>query len=403
MTDAPMAVGPQRPLNWSMVELSDVAAIDRNSVAPDEMGGHELYVGLENITSGGEFESVATAGEAGLKSNKFMFSGDHILYGKLRPYLAKIAAPEFEGICSTDILPIKPGGSLDRRYLLHYLRTPEMVDHAANNAVGINLPRLNPKTLESFEIPLPPVEEQQRIAAVLDAADALRAKRRQALAKLDSLTQAIFISMFGGPIQNEHGWPTAQLGEIACFVRGITFKPEDVVDAGEADSIICLRTKNVQEELDLDDLIAVAPKFVKRQEQYLQTGDVLISSANSWNLVGKCCWIPELQWPTSFGGFVTVLRPTTEIVHRRYLFEWFRHQHVQQLLRSFGRKTTNISNLNLDRCRSMDFPLPPPNLQSRFVKAVEGIQSHRERITENSHLLDALFASLQQRAFRGEL
>ena len=164
---------------------------------PSDIRGQEQYVGLENITSRGDFQRVATAGEAGLKSNKFTFTGDHILYGKLRPYLAKIAAPDFEGICSTDILPIRPGPNLDRRYLWHYLRTPEMVDNASNRTVGINLPRLSPKALESFEIPIAPIGEQRRIAAVLDAAEALRAKRRQAVEKLDSLTQAIFVEMFG--------------------------------------------------------------------------------------------------------------------------------------------------------------------------------------------------------------
>jgi len=154
---------------WPKYYLSDVATIDRRSLSPSEIRSDEQYVGLENITSRGAFEGVDIADKANLKSNKFIFNADHILYGKLRPYLTKIAAPQFEGICSTDILPVKPGSNLNRHYLLYYLRSPGIVKYATNNAVGINLPRLSPKVLESFEIPLPPIKEQEKFSFALKA------------------------------------------------------------------------------------------------------------------------------------------------------------------------------------------------------------------------------------------
>lgn len=180
------------------------------------------------------------------------------------------------------------------------------------------------------------------------------------------------------------------LGEVAEFVRGITFKPENVVDPGTSGSVVCLRTKNVQTEVDLDDLWAVPASLVKRENQYLCYGDVLISSANSWNLVGKCSWIPELPWSASFGGFVTVLRPRDERVGRRYLYHWFNHGRTQQLLRSFGRKTTNISNLDLDRCRRMPFPLPPIEEQRRIAAVLDAADSLRAKRRLALSKLDAL-------------
>lgn len=101
-----------------------------------------------------------------------------MLYGKLRPYLSKIARPNFAGVCSTDILPIRPGPSLDRDFLHHYLRLPNMVELANSRAAGANLPRLSPGVLAGFAVPLPPLREQRRIAEVLDRADSLRAQRR---------------------------------------------------------------------------------------------------------------------------------------------------------------------------------------------------------------------------------
>src|SRR5690606_11336330 len=87
---------------------------------------------------------------------------------------------------------------VDRMYLLHFLRSPIQVTEASNRATGINLPRLPPKELAATKVPLPPLAEQRRIAGILDAADALRRRRREALALLDTLPGAIFAEMFGG-------------------------------------------------------------------------------------------------------------------------------------------------------------------------------------------------------------
>jgi type I restriction enzyme S subunit len=120
-----------------------------------------------------------------------------------------------------------------------------------------------------------------------------------------------------------------------------------------------MRTKNVQSDLDLSDVWGIPESFVKRDDQYLQTGDVLVSSANSWNLVGKCCWVPDLPWRATFGGFISVLRGDREKINPRYLYHWFSSPRIQTTVRSFGQQTTNISNLNVERCLRLALPLPP--------------------------------------------
>ncbi|MBE4980853.1 restriction endonuclease subunit S, partial [Enterobacter cloacae complex sp. P3B] len=87
-------------------------------------------------------------------------------------------------------------------------------------------------------------------------------------------------------------WPMVKLGEVLTFIRGITFKPEEKIEASDPDAVVCMRTKNIQEELDESDLIAVPKALVKREELFLRHGDILISSANSWNLVGKVVQVP---------------------------------------------------------------------------------------------------------------
>lgn len=170
---------------------------------------------------------------------------------------------------------------------------------------------------------------------------------------------------------------TVTLGEVATFVRGITFKPEDVVPVDTPNSVVCLRTKNVQTKLDLRDVWAVDESFVRRADQFLQLGDILISSANSWNLVGKCSWIPDLPWKTSFGGFVTVLRADLKKVYPRFLFWWFSSTRIQALARSFGNKTTSISNLNIDRCLALSFDLPSLDEQKRIAGILDQAEALR--------------------------
>ncbi len=182
---------------WPEVLLQDVAVLERDAVAPDAIQDGTTYVGLEHIAAGGELVNVGPVDGGDLKSIKFAFSAAHVLYGKLRPYLGKIARPNFSGVCTTEIVPIRPGKRLDRDYLLHFLRQPEQIELATARSAGANLPRLSPNELARFSIPLPPLPEQRRIAAILDQADALRAKRRAALAQLNEMAKAIFVEMFG--------------------------------------------------------------------------------------------------------------------------------------------------------------------------------------------------------------
>ena len=189
-------------------------------------------------------------------------------------------------------------------------------------------------------------------------------------------------------------WKAVTLGEVAEFVRGINFKPDDVVPTGTPGSVACMRTKNVQAELDMSDVWSVGEQFVRRAEQFLQPGDVLVSSANSWNLVGKCCWVPELPGRASFGGFVSVLRPHRTKIDARFLFRWFSSDRIQTTVRSFGQQTTNISNLNTDRCLKLPLPLPPLAEQRRIAEVLDRVVALRAKRRATLAQLDLLTQSL---------
>jgi type I restriction enzyme S subunit len=163
---------------------------------------------------------------------------------------------------------------------------------------------------------------------------------------------------------------------------------------GSPGTVGCMRTKNVQAELDLDDVWAVPEGLVPRDEQLLRGGDVLISSANSWNLVGKCSWVPELPYASSFGGFVAVLRPTSDKLESRFLYRWFSSTRMQALVRSFGRQTTNIANLDIQRCRDLEVPLPSLPEQRRIAAILDQADALRAKRREALAQLDSLTHSI---------
>ncbi len=194
-----------------------------------------------------------------------------------------------------------------------------------------------------------------------------------------------------------------KLGDVSKFIRGITFKPEDKVALGSDDAVVCMRTKNVQAELDETDLIAVPSVFVRRKEQYLKDGDILISTANSWELVGKCSWIENLKFKSTAGGFISILRGNQNKINSRYLYHWLASPPIQHALRHCGRQTTNISNLSFEQANSIIIPIPYADnpekslAEQRRIAAIldqaDAIRKKRQQaINELNNLIPAIFA-----------
>lgn len=176
---------------------------------------------------------------------------------------------------------------------------------------------------------------------------------------------------------------SALLGSVVDFIRGITFKPDDLIGPDDDDAIVCMRTKNIQADLDTSDLIAVPSRFVRRDELLLKPSDLLISSANSWNLVGKTVYVGALPYPATAGGFISIVRPRSSVVDSRYLYHWITCQKTQEAIRNCGRQTTNISNLSVERFLELELPLPALQEQRRIATILDkadGIRRARRKL-----------------------
>lgn len=188
------------------------------------------------------------------------------------------------------------------------------------------------------------------------------------------------------------------LGHISKFVRGVTYKPADLIDNFSENSIVCMRTANIQEELDENDLKSIKSSVVKSNDKYLLEGDILVSTANSWNLVGKCCWVKKLNYPAVPGGFIAALRVDKSKADPRYVYHWFNSKKTQELARNCGRQTTNISNMDLNRCLSLELPLPSLAEQRRIAAILDKAEAlrakRREAIAKLDQLLQSMFLAM---------
>ncbi len=156
------------PEEWDIKQLHEVADVRKEIVQPIEYES-EHYVGLENITSG-QLKIFTYGDPSNLKSSKFMFKVGDVLYGKLRPYLDKVAVAETGGICSTDIIPIVSKNS-DVRFLAYILHSDSFLRFVESTTSGTNHPRTSWKLMSLFILPFPPLIEQQKIADILSTAD----------------------------------------------------------------------------------------------------------------------------------------------------------------------------------------------------------------------------------------
>ena len=347
------------------------------------------------------------AAEAPSRARQIVAAGD-VLVSTVRPNLNAVAyvQPDLDGAtASTGFCVLRPRrDELDGRYLYHWVQAAPFVGHLVRLATGASYPAVSDKIVKSTPLPLPPIEEQRRIAAVLDAAEALRAKRREALAKLDSLTQAIFIDMFGnGGWDTWSTYPVAELaahekGSIRTGPFGSQLLHEEFVDDGP---IAVLGIDNAVENRFLwgERRFITNEKYQDLKRYTVRPGDVLITIMGT---CGRTAIVPEdipLAINTKHLCCITLDRS-------RCLpeFLWACLRFHPGVLRQLGAtRGAVMPGLNMGLIKRAEIPVPPIGVQERFSKLKADVDRLVQMSESHQALLDQQFASLQQRAFRGEL
>ena len=286
----------------------------------------------------------------------------------------------------------------DRGYLYWALGSIDydrLVDRAAKGKT------LNKAKLKILQIPLPPLDQQKRIAAILDAADAVRAKRRETLAQLDTLLQSTFLDMFGDPVTNPKGWEERTLGELAqdSFRNGLSPSTKGTVD-GEVLTLSAITRGR------FDFAAQKSVRFDKQPSpsQRLSTDTFLICRGNgNRRLVGTGAYPDRSSNRVCFPDTMIGVAISPSVLAAAYLQNVWRTRRIRRQIERGARTTNGTHKVNQRLLSSIVFPVPPADLQLRFAAIVESIEE--QEASQRAHLaeLDTLFASLQSRAFRGDL
>jgi type I restriction enzyme S subunit len=309
--------------------------------------------------------------------------------------------PRRLGFGSTEFHVLRPKQNLDGAYLFHLLRAPFVRKAGEMKMKGAAGQRRVPADFfAQLQIPLPPLAEQKRIAAILDAADNLRGKRRETIAQLDSLLQSTFLDMFGDPVTNPKGWEKILLGSKAKRItkgqspnwQGFNY---------QKDGVLFVTSENVREgHLDISTPKFIPPEFhAKLRGSQLQSGDLLINLVGA--SIGRSCIFKDFIGAANVNQAVGVVT-LNEPILANYILQLLQTKQGQSFLT--GRIVEAArANISLTDLRQMSLPLPPLSLQQKFATIVESVEQQKTRMRAHLAELDALFASLQSRAFNGEL
>lgn len=278
---------------------------------------------------------------------------------------------------------------LDERFLFSYLKTYDF-DHIISGSAQPQITRTN---LEKLEIPLPPLPEQQRIADILDKAEAINQKREKALALCDEFLRATFLDMFGDPVSNPKGWNTESIGNLTSVLTGST-PSRKVAEYYEGD-IPWVKTTEVNGKDIYDTSEKISDKAILESSCKLVPKDsIVMAMYGQGKTRGQ---VARLKVEAATNQACAVITPTNKI-DMDYLYLYLLNSYER--LRSLGRGG-NQPNLNLNIVKNIEVLVPPIELQQKFSSIVEKVNAIKAKVQQAQEL--PLFNALSQQAFKGEL
>lgn len=299
-------------------------------------------------------------------------------------------------IDTTFYLEMRHPDQVDLRYLYWALSRAGL----DRRAITTSIPGLNRDELYRTRIPLPPLAEQRRIAAVLDKADAIRRKRRESLRLLDEFLRSAFLEMFGDAVKNEKAWEVVELG--VCFVT----KPIiGTITRGSDDGELRLvRVGELGEHgvaIDRCARVTVSDRDASRFEA--QPGDLLLARAiGSEQHLGKASVLQTVSERVIFDSHVMRLRFDPNRLRASFFWQWLQTAGGRRLFLKHGGRTAVQFNINASQVAEVRLALPPIEEQERFLELASRARLVQQNLGEAVTSCGRLFNSLVQRTFRGD-
>lgn len=332
--------------------------------------------------------------ELGLKnSSARLMPPDSVLIALTGATTGQVGYLKIKASANQSVTGILPSKEHHPRYLYYYLRT--LKKKIQSDAFGGGQPHINQQYVKDIPIPLPPLEDQIRIAAVLTRAEKLIAKRKEGIKALDELLKSTFLEMFGDPVRNEKGWEKKALLQLGSVNRGVSkHRPRNapellggqypLIQTGEISNSGTYITKYTHTYSEIG----------FKQSKLWAAGTLCITIAANIARTGVLTF--DACFPDSVVGFVAD-KKQTRVLYIHYLFQFF-----QKILEKNAPQAAQ-KNINLEILRNLSVPNPPLLYQEQFAAIVDKIESIKAKHIQSLAELEDLYGSLSQLAFKGEL
>ncbi len=385
---------------WQRKTLGEVCIVDKRQGIYKGLP----YIGLEHIESHtGRF--IGSTEPVTVKSSTFRFSPEHLLYGRLRPYLNKVMLPDFTGHCSTEIFPLKPHPELMREFLQYWFLMDATVEQIDATSTGARMPRANMNAVLDFTFLLPPLPEQQRIVAILDEAfDSIaiaKANAEKNLQNARTLFESYLQTVFS---QRGEGWEEKKLSDVAENIStgpfGTMLHKSDYIP----DGIPLVNPMNI-----VDSRIVPSSKMMVNEETrdrlrgyVLKAGDIVIARRGE---LGRCALVTEQEegWLCGTGSFFVRL---SDCMDGKFFVALFGSPQFKTLLDSNAVGTT-MSSLNHSILNDLPILVPPIEVQRAIMAKADELLLETQRLEsiyqQKLAALDELKKSLLHQAFNGDL
>jgi type I restriction enzyme S subunit len=382
------------------IELGNVCSLDRRvTVASEALGRGLEFVGMEHVdpeTGQIALGQGSRTGEG--KGQAFLFDDRHVLFGKLRPYLRKIALPRHSGCASTELVPLLPDAArLDRGYLFHWVRRRPVIDALMAKNTGARMPRADMSVLLDMAIPLPPLEEQRRIVGLLDRAAEIRRSTDAARGRARAIIPALFLDTFGDPATLLERYLVAEMDQIISdkqlgLVRSTREQPEDGTYG-----YVRMNSITTDGRVVLGDLRRTNASEYEVAVNELRDGDLLFNTRNSIELVGK---MGIYRGPAGnlFNNNIMRIRLSDKLIPE-FVNAYFQCPEGRAAIEAIKKGTTSVCAVYYKDLARVRLPVPPLALQSGFAEQARRIESLARALDTAAAKAEAMAAGLSAEVF----
>lgn len=365
--------------------------------------GNIPWATVKDFTSTSLSETQDFISDEGLKnSSANIITKGHVII-PTRMSLGKAAINTIDLAINQDLRALIPKVNLHPQFLLHAVLS--LKNEIVKKGAGATVKGITQEELYNFQLAVPPLNDQIRIAHLLGKVEGLITRRKQHLEQLDALLKSVFLEMFGDPVRNEKGWDKVQFSELLdgidsgkspkCEAREATADEWGVLKLGAVTR--CAFNEHENKALPS----SITP--TKRDE--VRAGDLLFSRKNTYDLVAACAYIFETRSQLLMPDLIfrLVFKDTAEVDK---IFMWklliadSQRKAIQSLAAGAAGSMPNISKANL---KSVQLPIPPLSLQNQFAAIVQKVEALKTRYHDSLTDLETLYAALSQKAFKGEL